>query len=85
MIPPYSRFRLNQLPGTGADLLSLYAAVNAISRVLVGLVSDRVGRTNSLFFCTFMCGVSCLAIWSVASTVGIMALFVSFYGFFSGG
>ncbi|KAI1316303.1 hypothetical protein EDD11_010146 [Mortierella claussenii] len=85
LIPTYSQVELNQSPSTGANLISLFSGINAVSRVGLGVAADKLGRTNTLFTCCFMAGASCLVIWSVASNIEILTGFMVVYGLFGGG
>ncbi|KAG0207797.1 hypothetical protein BGX28_001043 [Mortierella sp. GBA30] len=85
LIPTYSREELHQSDTTGANLISLFSGINAVSRVALGVAADKLGRTNTLFTCCFMAGASCLAIWSASSTIGILTGFMVVYGLFGGG
>ncbi|KAG0368137.1 hypothetical protein BGZ54_002573 [Gamsiella multidivaricata] len=85
LIPTYSSVELNQSASTGANLISLFSGINAASRIGLGVAADKLGRTNTLFTCCFFAGLSCLAIWSAASTIGILTAFMCVYGLFGGG
>ncbi|KAK3805783.1 MAG: major facilitator superfamily domain-containing protein [Benniella sp.] len=85
LIPTYASEELHQPDTTGANLISLFSAINAVSRIGLGVAADKLGRTNTLFTCCVLAGVSCLAIWSVASNIQILTFFMVFYGLFGGG
>ncbi|KAF9916439.1 hypothetical protein BX616_003758 [Lobosporangium transversale] len=85
LIPTYCQTELNQPPATGANLISMFSGINAASRIILGVAADKLGRTNTLFTCCFMAGLSCLAIWSVASNLQILTGFMVAYGLFGGG
>ncbi|KAF9934260.1 hypothetical protein FBU30_002678 [Linnemannia zychae] len=85
LIPTYSREVLHQSNSVGANLLSIFSGINAASRIVLGVAADRLGRTNTLFTCCFFAGLSCLAIWSVASNIQILTTFMVVYGLFGGG
>ncbi|KAG1450916.1 hypothetical protein G6F46_002108 [Rhizopus delemar] len=69
----------------GANLSAIMSAVNAVSRVLIGYLGDKIGRFNSLFLFTFMCGVSCLVIWTNVHNEATLWAFAVIYGFCGGG
>ncbi|GJJ74459.1 hypothetical protein EMPS_06817 [Entomortierella parvispora] len=85
LVPTYSNVELNQTSTTGANLISIYSGINAVARIGLGVAADRLGRTNTLFTCCFMAGLSCLAVWSVSSTISILTGFMVLYGVFGGG
>ncbi|KAG0380015.1 hypothetical protein BGX24_010614 [Mortierella sp. AD032] len=85
LIPTYSNVELKQTPSTSANLISIFSGINAASRIILGVAADKLGRTNTLFTCCFLAGVSCLAIWSVASNIEILTGFMVVYGLFGGG
>lgn len=84
LLPSHAKaLKLN--PWIGANLSAIMSAVNAVSRVFTGYMGDKVGRFNSLFICTFLCGVSCLVIWTNVHNEGTLWAFAVIYGFFGGG
>ncbi|RKP14591.1 major facilitator superfamily domain-containing protein [Piptocephalis cylindrospora] len=83
-LPSYSTF-IGLDASTGATLTSVMSAVNAIGRIVTGWAADRVGRLNTLFLCTFVAGLSCMVIWPFAKSLGVLIVFVLFYGFTGGG
>ncbi|GJJ74491.1 hypothetical protein EMPS_06849 [Entomortierella parvispora] len=85
LTPTYSSFILGQSSATGAQLISIFAGVNAAARIGMGFVSDHVGRVNTLFVCCFMAGMASLAIWSVATSITILTVFMVVFGAFGGG
>ncbi|KAG0259900.1 hypothetical protein BG011_002298 [Mortierella polycephala] len=85
LIPTYVQVELGLDATTGANLISLFSGINAVSRIILGVAADKLGRTNTLFACCFMAGLSCVAIWSVSSNLTILTVFMVFYGLFGGG
>ncbi|KAI9225561.1 MAG: major facilitator superfamily domain-containing protein [Piptocephalis tieghemiana] len=83
-LPSFSTF-IGLDASTGATLTSVMSAVNAIGRIATGFAADRVGRLNTLFLCTFVAGLSCMVIWPFAKSLGVLIVFVLFYGFTGGG
>lgn len=84
LLPSYARsLKLN--PWVGTNLSAIMSAVNAISKLVAGYTSDRIGRINGLFICTFLAGIMCLAIWTNARTEPAVWVFAVLYGFFGGG
>jgi hypothetical protein len=76
---------------SGANLAALGNACNAIGKMGVGFVADRIGRLNAFFLTTFISALSIFAFW-VASTLvssdqeAARALYIAFttmYGLFA--
>ncbi|KXJ86983.1 major facilitator superfamily domain-containing protein [Microdochium bolleyi] len=67
-------------------LLPIINAVSLVGRVVVGGLSDRFGRFNSMFIITGFTGVLTLGLWipGSSSTVGIIT-YAAAFGFGSGG
>lgn len=72
-------------PWVGTNLSAIMSAVNAVARVFTGYMGDKLGRFNSLFICTFLCGVMCLVIWINVHNEATLWVFAILYGFFGGG
>ncbi|KAJ3576224.1 hypothetical protein NPX13_g3769 [Xylaria arbuscula] len=74
----------------GANLTAISNATNAIGKVAVGFIADRMGRLNSFFITTFLTATVTLGLW-VPSTLSSSSqssnhLFISFtvlYGLFA--
>ncbi|KAI8093943.1 major facilitator superfamily domain-containing protein [Thamnidium elegans] len=84
LLPSYARF-LNLNPWIGTNLSAIMSAINAVSKLVIGSTSDRMGRINGLFICTFLAGIMSLAIWTNARTEATIWVFAVLYGFFGGG
>ncbi|CAH0045642.1 unnamed protein product [Clonostachys solani] len=76
----------------GANLTAVSNACNAIGKIAVGFIADRLGRLNSFFLTTLLTAFVCLGLWVPSTLIGIydeaMArnLFISFtvlYGLFA--
>ncbi|KAI9247981.1 major facilitator superfamily domain-containing protein [Phascolomyces articulosus] len=72
-------------PWVGTNLSAIMSAVNAGARICTGYMGDKLGRFNSLFICTLLAGVCCLAIWINATNEATIWVFSVLYGFFGGG
>ncbi|KAI8876454.1 MFS general substrate transporter [Backusella circina FSU 941] len=84
LLPSHAQsLHLNSWVGT--NLSAIMSAVNAVARVFTGYIGDKFGRFNSLFICTFMCGVCCLTIWTNVHNEATLWVFAILYGFFGGG
>ena len=72
----------------GAVLLSVNNGVNAVSRVLTGVLADALGRQNILILSVVGSAVSVLALWLSAAMYdanGLWVAFVVLYGILAGG
>ncbi|KFH64400.1 hypothetical protein MVEG_10225 [Podila verticillata NRRL 6337] len=72
-------------PKTGATLVSIFSAVNAVSRVILGIAADKFGRFNILALCTILGGLSCYIFWLNTHNLAMAVVFVIFYGANGGG
>ncbi|CAO3625109.1 unnamed protein product [Mucor hiemalis] len=70
---------------TGAAMISVMSAANAICRITLGYLADRTGRFNTMFICTFLAGIFTMVIWQFASQYGIFVLYCVLYGLTAGG
>jgi MFS family permease len=71
---------------TGANFIALSNAMNAVGKIAIGYLADRVGRVNTLFATTFISAVVCLALWLPSTFGGEKGLFIAFavmYGIFA--
>ncbi|KAJ4111445.1 hypothetical protein NW768_011798 [Fusarium equiseti] len=76
----------------GASITAASNACNAIGKIAVGFVADRLGRLNSFFLTTFISAIATLGLWVPSILVGASnqelarSLFLSFtvlYGLFA--
>lgn len=74
----------------GSHFTSLSNACNAIGKVAVGLVADKIGRLDSFVLTTVLSSVSTAALWVLSTVVGAnesgKGLFIAFnilYGLFA--
>jgi nitrate/nitrite transporter NarK len=72
-------------PSDAASIISVFAACNAVGRIVSGLVADRIGNLNVLIVCNFMTGLFCFVIWLFAGTRSVLMVFAALWGFFYGG
>ncbi|KAL0079748.1 major facilitator superfamily domain-containing protein [Phycomyces blakesleeanus] len=70
---------------TGASLVAIMSAMNAISRIVLGYMADYSGRFNTIFACTFFAGLFTMLIWQNSSTYGIYSAYTVLYGLTGGG
>lgn len=48
---------------TGANFIALSNAMNAVGKIVIGHLADRMGRLNTLFLTTLISAVTALAFW----------------------
>lgn len=84
VITAYATF-LGLNPWVSTNLSAILSAINAVSKLVNGYTSDRIGRINGLAICTFLAGIMSLAIWTNARTEPTIWVFAVLYGFFGGG
>lgn len=65
---------------TAALMLGLMNAASAIGRIVMGLVSDKIGSMNALCISTFAATLTLLLLWTFAKTVAVMFVFSIAYG-----
>nr|QFR37122.1 MFS transporter [Cyberlindnera americana] len=76
-------------PGTTVTtyLLVIFNAMGGPGRVLPGIISDKIGRCNTLIICFCIASISILAMWIPSikfETISVFAVFVGIFGFFIG-
>ncbi|KAJ3015876.1 hypothetical protein HKX48_004324 [Thoreauomyces humboldtii] len=59
--------------------------VNAVGRILAGLLADRIGRINAQVLLIFVSGVTCLVLWTSAKSFGMLLFFTLAFGLTGGG
>ncbi|KAG2212545.1 hypothetical protein INT46_010026 [Mucor plumbeus] len=84
LLPSYATF-LGLNPWVSTNLSAILSAINAVSKLVNGYTSDKIGRINGLTLCTFLAGIMSLAIWTNARTEPTIWVFAVLYGFFGGG
>ncbi|KAF9957444.1 hypothetical protein BGZ72_001820 [Mortierella alpina] len=65
---------------TAALMVGVMNGSSAVGRIVMGLVSDKIGSINALLISTFAATLSLFLIWTFAKTVAIMFLFSVVYG-----
>ncbi|EPB82516.1 hypothetical protein HMPREF1544_10725 [Mucor circinelloides 1006PhL] len=69
----------------GTNLSAIMSAVNAVSMLAIGGISDKLGRINCLFVCTLLSGIFSLSVWTTAHNEAAIWIYVVLYGFFGAG
>jgi MFS family permease len=69
---------------TSSLFVSINSGVNSISRILMGILADYIGRQNTLIGGTILSSLSVFALWYNAAQTRFIA-FVVMYGIYAGG
>ncbi|KAF9573373.1 hypothetical protein EC968_008643 [Mortierella alpina] len=72
-------------PSVGATLVGVFSGVNAVSRIGLGMVADKLGPLNILILSTVFTGLSCFMFWMNAKGLTMTIIFVIIYGINAGG
>ncbi|KAI9476404.1 MAG: major facilitator superfamily domain-containing protein [Benjaminiella poitrasii] len=70
---------------TGAAMISVMSAANAICRITLGYLADRTGRFNTMLTCTFLAGIFTMVIWQFSTNYAIFIVYCVLYGLTAGG
>ncbi|KAG0304279.1 hypothetical protein BGZ98_005736 [Dissophora globulifera] len=65
---------------TAALMVGLMNGASAVGRIIMGMVSDKIGSINALFISTSAATLTLLLVWSFAKTIPVMFLFSILYG-----
>ncbi|GAN00924.1 MFS general substrate transporter [Mucor ambiguus] len=82
-LPSYATF-LGLSSSQGATILSTSYGMNAVGRLISGVVADYVGHVNIVIVYIIISGISCLLLWVYANTFGTLMAFAMVFGFFGG-
>ncbi|KAF9365700.1 hypothetical protein BGX34_008850 [Mortierella sp. NVP85] len=63
-----------------ALMVGLMNGSSAVGRIVMGLVSDKIGCINALLISTFAASMTLLLIWTFAKTAAVMFVFSVLYG-----
>ncbi|KAE8164387.1 major facilitator superfamily domain-containing protein [Aspergillus tamarii] len=73
-----------------SNFIALSNACNAIGKIIIGHLADRVGRLNALFITTLLSAISAVAFWlpstclgETTQSQGLFITFTVFYGVFA--
>ncbi|KAJ7048330.1 major facilitator superfamily domain-containing protein [Mycena amicta] len=80
----YSISVLSYSRSTGSLLLAINSAVNSVSRIVMGVLADGLGRQNTLITGAFLSSLAVFALWYDAARPRFIA-FVVVYGIYAGG
>ncbi|KAI7870625.1 major facilitator superfamily domain-containing protein [Spinellus fusiger] len=62
----------------------IFAIMNAIGRIFLGFVGDKVGRVNTYITSSIITGLLIMVIWSNSFTYGTLLASACLFGFFGG-
>lgn len=68
----------------GSIVSALLNLGQGLGRPFVGMFSDRFGRINVATLLSFVCGLFCLVVWTVARSMGVICFFAVLVGTVSG-
>ena len=68
----------------GSNMLAIMCAVNAVARIALGFVADKIGRLNMFIITCVLSGIFSFVIWPFATSYGILVLFCVLWGATSG-
>ncbi|CAO3669684.1 hypothetical protein G6F70_004706 [Rhizopus microsporus] len=69
----------------GAAMISVMSATNAICRIALGYLADRVGRFNTMLTFTFLAALFTMILWQFSTTYASFIAFCVLYGLTAGG
>ncbi|KAI8974417.1 major facilitator superfamily domain-containing protein [Pilobolus umbonatus] len=72
-------------PSTGAVMISVMCATNALCRICLGYLADKIGRFNTLSSFTFSAALFIMLIWQFCTTYTVYVVFCVLYGLTAGG
>ena len=67
-----------------ANLLAILSAMNAVGRVGLGFIADKIGRLNMFIIISVLSGLFSFVIWPFATSYNILLVFCILWGATSG-
>ncbi|KAI8341496.1 major facilitator superfamily domain-containing protein [Chlamydoabsidia padenii] len=67
-------------PATTSNLVGICCAMNAVGRLALGWVADRIGRLNMYITSCTIAGLLCCLLWNFATTYGALLAFSITWG-----
>ena len=67
-----------------ANLLAILSAMNAVGRVGLGFIADKIGRLNMFIIISILSGLFSFVIWPFATSYNILLIFCILWGATSG-
>ncbi|KAG0047841.1 hypothetical protein BGZ83_007198 [Gryganskiella cystojenkinii] len=83
LVPTYAT-SIGLSSGQAASLISVSTGTTVILRPVMGLVADHYGVMNTMILSAFVAGLSCIALWMMAHTFTVLAVFMAVFGGFQG-
>ncbi|KAI9248414.1 major facilitator superfamily domain-containing protein [Sporodiniella umbellata] len=82
-LPTYAR-AFGVTASESSNLVGVACAMNAIGRLSLGFVGDRIGRINMFAIASTSSGLFCMLLWPFAKTYQTMMAFAVLFGFTCG-
>src|ERR1700730_11427236 len=82
-ISSYATF-IGLTPDDGALFISIISISNAVGRILIGFISDKLGHINTGISCFFITTLSIFLIWTFSNSWTMLIIFSIIFGFFNG-
>ncbi|KAL0081133.1 major facilitator superfamily domain-containing protein [Phycomyces blakesleeanus] len=67
-----------------SNIVGVCCAMNAVGRLILGFIGDRVGRVNTYIVASTLSGLFCMVVWPFATTYNTLLGFAVLFGFFGG-
>ncbi|EIE82132.1 hypothetical protein G6F47_004798 [Rhizopus delemar] len=82
-LPTYAR-SFGVSASQSSNLVGVACAMNAIGRLVLGAIADRIGRINMFAIASTSSGLFCMLLWPFAKTYETMMAFAVLFGFTCG-
>ncbi|KAI9483332.1 MAG: major facilitator superfamily domain-containing protein [Benjaminiella poitrasii] len=82
-LPSYATY-LGLSSSEGALVLSVGCGMNALGRIISGIIADYIGHVNVAIINSVISGLSCFILWTYATTFPTLMSFAIVFGFFGG-
>ncbi|KAI8143612.1 major facilitator superfamily domain-containing protein [Fennellomyces sp. T-0311] len=67
-----------------SNLLGILCAMNAVGRIVLGFVADKIGRLNMYMIASALAGIFSFVIWPFATSYGVLLAYSILWGFTCG-
>lgn len=89
LVPLYKGSEYAQKAGITREkaslILSCINGASSVSRVVGGILADRIGANNTLIFCLLVMGLSCSVMWPLSTSLASLLAFGFVFGIGVGG